>query len=162
MTSDEWQTTKNGWEPAAKIFKDFKSKRIWQPFYYDGKCAQHLRDLGFKKVHHKPGEDFFKMVLKDGFLDKVDLIWDNPPYTTPETKEKVLRALKETGKPFCMLLPLAVVHSVYVREMFDMTKVQLLIPRKVEVKKTNQAPVPFKLLLWFCYGMELERDVYFL
>ena len=27
----------------------------------------------------------------------MDLIWDNPPYTTPETKEKLLRTLGKIG-----------------------------------------------------------------
>ncbi len=52
------------------------------------------------------------MKIKDKeFLEGVDVIFDNPPYTSPETKLKVLEGLKSTGKPFCMLLPLAVVHA---------------------------------------------------
>lgn len=163
MTSDEWQTTLAGWRPAATVLKNrFRQARIWQPFYYDGECKKHLHALGFKRVHHRPGEDFFKMIEKPNFLSKIDFIWDNPPYTSPETKQQVLQGLKKTNKPFCMLLPIAIIHSAFVRDLFDMDKVQLLIPRKVEVRKKNQAPVPFKLLLWFCYNMKLERDLYFL
>ena len=57
------------------------------------------------------------------FMKKVDLIWDNPPYTSPETKERVLRALVESGKPFAMLLPISVLHVGFVREIVDMEQV---------------------------------------
>ena len=53
------------------------------------------------------------------FMKKVDLIWDNPPYTSPETKERVLRALVATGKPFAMLLPISVLHVGFVRDIVD-------------------------------------------
>ena len=76
------------------------------PFFYDGKCANHLRSLGFKDVVHKQ-EDFFARVLDAKFLKKIDLIWDNPPYTSAETKERVLRALAASGLPFAMLLPIS-------------------------------------------------------
>merc|ERR1712194_479134 len=122
------------------------------------------RELGLKNVHHRGGEDFFEKVLEKKFLkEKVDVIWDNPPYTSPETKRKVLEGLKATKKPFCMLLPLGVMHAVFVREMLDMSKVQIIIPRKVLVRKKNQTEtLPFRLLVWFCYDMNLERDIYFI
>ena len=88
------------------------------PFFYDGKCANHLRSLGFKDVVHKQ-EDFFARVLDAKFLKKIDLIWDNPPYTSAETKERVLRALAASGLPFAMLLPISVLHVAFVREILD-------------------------------------------
>jgi hypothetical protein len=144
MVNDEWQTTIEGWAPLEPIFRKYKLTRIWQPFYYDGMCAEHLRELGFDHVHHKPNEDFFVKIKDSKFLRSVDLIWDNPPYTSPETKERVLRGLLETSKPFCMLLPLATVHAQFVRDICDMTSVQLIIPRKVMVKKRTQDALPFK------------------
>ena len=144
MVNDEWQTTLEGWAPLEPIFRKYKLRRIWQPFYYDGMCAEHLRELGFEHVHHKPNEDFFLKIKDTKFLHAVDLIWDNPPYTSPETKERVLRGLLETSKPFCMLLPLATVHAQFVRDICDMTSVQLIIPRKVMVKKRTQEALPFK------------------
>ena len=57
-------------------------------------------------------------------MKKVDLIWDNPPYTSPETKERVLRALVGSGKPFAMLLPISVLHVGFVREIVDMEQVR--------------------------------------
>jgi len=161
MVNDEWQTCYESWEAMSGIMEKFKSQRVWQPFYYDGECAKHLSMLGFTNVVHTQN-DFFKQTKDTTFMKDVDVIWDNPPYTSPETKKKVLTTLADTKKPFCMLLPLAVVHAQFVRDLLDMSRVQLVIPRKVYVKKKNQSKVPFKYLVWLCYGLKLPRDTYFI
>ena len=111
LVNDEWQTVRRSWAQVAEVFAGYRSKRVWMPFYYDGKCAEHLHSLGFENVVHRQ-EDFFERVLDKKFLKTVDLIWDNPPYTSAETKEKVLRALAASGLPFAMLLPISVRHMV--------------------------------------------------
>jgi hypothetical protein len=97
MHSDEWQTTLEGWRPMAELLKaeksertssstesgcssftPYKSRSIWQPFFYDGECSKHLQTLGFQKVLHG-AEDFFEKIKDAKFMKKVDLIWDNPP-----------------------------------------------------------------------------------
>ena len=83
------------------------------------------RSLGFGQVVHRPNDDFFSRVRDAKFLKKVDLIWDNPPYTSPETKEAVLRALVASGKPFAVLLPISVLHVRFVRELLDSSHVQV-------------------------------------
>eukprot|EP00397_Hematodinium_sp_SG-2012_P052215 GEMP01061625.1.p1 GENE.GEMP01061625.1~~GEMP01061625.1.p1 ORF type:complete len:241 (+),score=56.78 GEMP01061625.1:28-723(+) len=161
MVNDDWQTCLESWQAMADIMAPFKSKRIWQPFFYDGECAKHLCQLGFSDVIHTR-DDFFQLVKDDAFVQTIDIIWDNPPYTSPETKQKVLQALADSKKPFCVLLPMAVLHAQFVRDMLDMSKVQTVIPRKVFVKKKNQSKVPFKYLIWLCYDLNLPKDLYFI
>lgn len=160
VPNDEWQTMRSAWEAVSDHFVHWRQKRIWMPFYYDGKCADHLRTLGFKDVVHND-EDFFQRVQDSKFLASVDFIWDNPPYTTPETKERVLRALATSGKAFAMLLPISVLHVEFVRQIFDMSTVQVIIPRRVQVCKSGGSSLPFKYLCWFCVGAQLPRDVIF-
>jgi len=74
-------------------------------------------------------------------------------------KEKVLTALVEADVPFCLLLPLGVLHSAMVRQTLDPAHVQALIPRRCWVSKTGCKEVPFKYLVWLCYKCELERDL---
>jgi len=161
VVNDEWQTVRRSWSQVAEVFAGYRSKRVWMPFYYDGKCADHLHSLGFENVVHRQ-EDFFERVLDKKFLKTIDLIWDNPPYTSAETKEKVLRALAASGLPFAMLLPISVLHVAFVREILDMSQVQVIIPRRVHVCKTGREEVPFKYLCWFCYRTQLPRDVVFI
>jgi len=158
--NDEWQTTLEAWKQiGAVLFDQWKHRRVWMPFYYDGECADHVRSCGFSNVIHKQ-EDFYKRVRDPKFMKKVDLIWDNPPYTTPETKEKLLRTLAETGKPFVMLLPISCLHVQFVRELLDGKQVQVVIPRRVLVRKTGKELIPFKYLCWLCYRTKLPRDLY--
>jgi len=160
VANDEWQTCRSSWEAVAPHFGRWRSSQIWMPFYYDGACAEHVLSLGFERVIHRD-EDFFERVADARFMAGIDLIWDNPPYTAPEMKEKVLRALASSGKPFAMLLPISVLHVGFVREAVDMRHVQVIVPRRVQVKKSGQSPLPFKYLVWLCYRCELERDLIF-
>ena len=133
--SDEWQTCKESWIELTPLISRFKSQRVWMPFWYDGECAKHLRACGFKHVYHKK-RDFFALAKDPGFLSQVDVIIDNPPYTGEEIKTKVLKALRDTEKPFAMLLPLTVLHSKLLRDVLDVKYVQAIIPRRVLVRKT--------------------------
>ena len=160
VPNDEWQTTRKSWEAVVAHFAIWKDKRIWMPFYYDGECAAHLRALGYRNIIHTD-DDFFERVKDRNFMATVDFIWDNPPYTTPETKEKVLSALASCGKPFAMLLPISILHVGFVREIFDMNQMQCIIPRRVWVKKKDGEEVPFKYLCWLCRRAGLERDLLF-
>lgn len=160
VPNDEWQTTRRTWEAIAPHFAAFKCRRVWMPFYYDGACAKHLRSLGFADVVHTD-EDFFERVCDAKFMASIDLIWDNPPYTTPDTKERVLRALAACGKPFALLLPISILHVAFVRDIVDMDHVQAIVPRRAWVKKHDDKELPFKYLCWFCSKAELTRDLIF-
>jgi hypothetical protein len=56
--NDEWQTTAEAWGEVAPLLQAFRSRAVWQPFYYDGGCAEHVRELGFEHVIHEE-QDFF-------------------------------------------------------------------------------------------------------
>jgi hypothetical protein len=109
-------------------------------------------------VVHKR-EDFFKRINDRVFVKSVAAVVDNPPYTGKGMKEKVLRALVDADVPFCLLLPLGVLHTATVREILDVDEVQALIPRRCWVSKRGQKEVPFKYLVWLCYKMNLPRDL---
>jgi hypothetical protein len=40
VKNDDWQTCKESWEDIAPFLQSYKKRRIWQPFFYDGKCGQ--------------------------------------------------------------------------------------------------------------------------
>ena len=149
---------RGAWAAVADHFAAYKSRCVWMPFYYDGKCAEHLRDLGFSHVVHTD-DDFFERVKDASFMETVDFIWDNPPYTSQDTKERVLRAMSDSGKPFALLLPVSVLHTGFVRGIVDMEAVQCIIPRKTWVRKRDGAELGFKYLCWFCCRTTLDRDL---
>jgi hypothetical protein len=149
---------------VAPLVKRFKQKKkgsaVWMPFYYDGQCGNYLTELGFQNVVHEE-KDFFERIKDKKFMDTVGLVWDNPPYTGAGIKEQILSVLHDSGKPFVLLLPSSVLFSKLVRDTLDMDHVQVVMPRKVMVRKTNQAPVPFKHLVWLCYRLNMDKDLVF-
>lgn len=159
IEDDEWATSQRAWNSISPYLKKFHNQKIWMPFYYDGSAGDRLKNAGFNKVIHRK-EDFFSKINDKTFTKNFGCVIDNPPYTGKGMKEKVLQALVDADMPFCLLLPLGVLHSQMVRDILNKEKVQVIIPRKVWVSKTNQTEIPFKYLCWLCYGLKLERDLY--
>jgi hypothetical protein len=162
VRNDDWATCKESWAAIAPYLEQYKNKKVWQPFYYDGQCAEHLREIGFKNVTHEK-MDFFAKCNDEEFLKKVDLIWDNPPYTGEGMKERVLTAAVSTRKPFLLLLPSSIVFSNVLREVLseeEQKHIQVIAQRRVMVTKAGdtQSPIPFKYLVWLGYKVGLERD----
>ena len=93
-----------------------KDKLISMPFYGDGTCANHLREMGFKVYHEQ--EDFFKN-------DRGDIVVDNPPF---EFKKKIIETLVERKKPFMLIMPVSTLCYNYSRVLGK--DLQMLIPNK--------------------------------
>jgi len=147
--SDNYITNKNEW---LRI-KDFipKDKQIWCPFYCDGSMVGTFKEMGFDIIHKD--EDFFDH-------NHGDIIIDNPPFSK---KKEVLIRLKELDKPFILISPSMMLSYKYFQELFK-NQIQILIPEK-RIKfshldaqdKKNYTP-PFASF-YFCYKMNLERDI---
>lgn len=155
---DEWATSSRTWASLSPYLSKFHEKKVWMPFYYDGAAGRRLKHAGFRRVVHRR-EDFFARVNDGPFIRSVDVVVDNPPYTGKGMKERVLTALVKGGIPFCLLLPLGVLHGAMVRQLLDPAHVQALIPRRCWVSKAGGKEVPFKYLVWLCYKLELDRDL---
>ena len=156
---DDWATTQRAWDAlAVHLLPKFKDASVWMPFWYDGKAGARLKSAGFSRVKHA-NKDFFKVVKDSNFLKNVDVVIDNPPYTGKKIKEQIVERLTKTTLPFCLLLPLGVLHARFARKILDASKVQVLIPKLVWVKKKDGEEVPFKYLVWLCHGLHLDRDL---
>jgi hypothetical protein len=158
VEDDEWATSAVSWTALSPYLKKYHDKKVWMPFYYDGEAGVRLKSVGFNKVVHKK-EDFFKRVNDAKFCESIKCVIDNPPYTGSGMKERILTALVKQNVPFCLLLPIGVLHGAAVRKILDATKTQVLIPRRVFVAKKGKPDVPFKHLVWLCHGMGLGRDL---
>jgi len=166
IEDDEWATSTRTWRALRDVLAPngwcHRGRKIWAPFVYDEMAGKRMMEAGFERVVHKRA-DFFERVRDEPFVRTVSAVVDNPPYTGKGIKQKILRALVEADVPFCLLLPVGVLHGAFVREILDERFVQAIIPRKCFVfKSPGGAEIPFKYLCWLCYKMELERDLYFI
>ena len=158
LEDDEWATSERTWKALSPYLSKFHAKKVWMPFFYDGEAGTRLARAGFERVVHKR-EDFFSKIRDGGFTRSVDVVIDNPPYTGKGMKERVLQALVDARVPFCLLLPIGVLHGASIRRILDGKKTQALIPRRCFVSKKGKKEVPFKHLVWLCHGLNLPRDL---
>jgi hypothetical protein len=149
--SDNYATDKKGWE----IIKDFipKDKVIWSPFYCDGKQKEYFEEMGFNIIHEN--EDFFEN-------NKGDIIIDNPPFS--KMKEICIR-LKELDKPFILVAFSKVILMKWFQRLFK-DDLQVIIPftrptftHLINPKKGYTPPFG---VMYYCYKMNLEKDLLFL
>jgi hypothetical protein len=149
--NDNYATNKKGWE----IIKQYIpiDKKIWSPFYCDGKQKEYFKELGFDIIHED--EDFFKN-------NKGDIIIDNPPFS--KFKDVCIR-LKELNKPFIIIGFSKVLLLKWFQQLFK-DNLQVIIPftritfNQLNNNKPNYTP-PFGCF-YFCYKMNLEKDLIFL
>lgn len=152
---DDYMTPKIAFE----YIKDYipKNKKIWEPFFGDGNSAIFLRELGFDVIHNN--EDFF-------INNKGDIIVTNPPFSLTE---KILKRLKEIDKPFIIILPVSKISTKYFKQYFK-DSIQIMVPpKRLHFIKNINGIVPinwknacFFECFYYCYKMNLEKDLLFL
>lgn len=146
--NDNFYTQKKDWENIKQFIPT--DKKIWSPFYGDGKQKEYFKELGFNIIHED--EDFFSN-------NKGDIIIDNPPFSI---KKQILERCTELEKPFILIMPFEVINYQYFKKFQN--DIQIIIPNKRmnfikpngEIKKFNYD------CSYFCYKMNLPKDLIFL
>ena len=150
--SDNYNTNKEDW---LRI-KDYipKESKIWSPFYCDGKQKEYFEEMGFDIIHQD--KDFFS------YTPEYDIIIDNPPFSK---KKEILKKLKELGKPFILICPEMMLAYKYFQEDYK-DEIQIIIPSKRinfrHLNSTNKKYNPPFASFYFCYKMNLEKDLIFI
>jgi len=150
--SDNYITNKINWE----IIKEYipTDKKIWAPFYCDGKQKEYFKEMGFDIIHQD--KDFFS------YTPNYDIIIDNPPFGNIK---KIFKRLKEIDKPFILLCPHHTFQYKYFQRPFK-NHLQIIIPDKrakfthlTNNKKGSNLPFD---CYYFCYKMNLPNDIVWL
>jgi len=151
--SDNYATDKKSWE----IISDFipRDKKIWSPFYCDGKQKQYFKELFDLDIIHED-KDFFS------YEPDYDIIVDNPPFS--KMKEVCIR-LKELDKPFILISFSKVILLKWFQRLFK-NDLQVIIPftrptfsHLINPKKGYTPPFGVQ---YYCYKMNLKKDLIFL
>ena len=146
--TDNYTTYKTDWERIKEYIPT--DKKIWSPFYCDGKQKEYFKEMGYDIIHED--EDFFKS-------NKGEIIIDNPPFGKIK---KICVRLKKLEKPFILIMP----NHTFLYKRFQRPfheHLQLIIPNKrLKFDKDNiKSNLPFDCY-YFCYKMNLEKDLIFL
>ena len=151
--SDNYITCEKGWTDLIPFIP--KGKKIWSPFYCDGKQKEIFKKHGIDIIHED--KDFFEYEPEEW-----DIIIDNPPFSI---KKEVLKRIKSFNKPWIMICPSMMLSYKYFQEDFK-DKIQVIIPQKritfqnLDSDKKNYTP-PFASF-YFCYDVGLEKDMIFI
>ena len=139
--SDNYITNADDW---LRI-KDYipKDKKIWSPFYCDGKQKEYFNDMDIDIIHED--KDFFS-------------------YTPFSKKKEILARLKELDKPFILIMPSVMLCYKYFQD--DYKDIQIIIPyNRVKFKhldNINKNYTPPYASFYFCYKMNLSKDLIFI
>jgi len=130
-------------------------KIIWEAFMLGNTSSRSvdiLRDLGFSVIGHHT-IDFFKE-------DFGDVIISNPPYSI---KKQIFKRLALLDKPFILILPISTISKQFVK-VLQRDKLQIIIPNKrMQFEKAGeQLKRCWFDCVYFCYKMNLEKDITFL
>jgi hypothetical protein len=150
--SDNYTTNKIGWE----MIKDYipTDKKIYSPFYCDGKQKQYFKEMGYDIIHED--KDFFN------FNPDYDIIIDNPPFSK---MKEICNRLKEIDKPFILISFSKVILMKWFQKLFK-DHLQIIIPfqRPTFTHLIKQKPnyTPPYGVMYFCYRMNLDKDMVFI
>ena len=149
--TDNFITDKRDWERIKEYIP--KDKKIWSPFYCDGKQKEYFADMGFDIIHED--RDFFS------YTPDYDICIDNPPFSK---KKEILKKLKQIDKPFILICPSMMLSYKYFQEDFK-NEIQVIIPSKRinfrRLDHTKNYTPPFAAF-YFCYKMNLPKDLIFI
>ena len=150
--SDNYITNKEDWEKIKEYIP--KDKVIWSPFYCDGKQKEYFKDMGFDIIHED--KDFFS------YTPEYDIMIDNPPFSK---KKEILTRIKEIDKPFILIIPSVMLCYKYFQDYFKNDLQMIVTYNRIKfrhINSTNKNYTPPYASFYFCYKMNLPKDLIFI
>lgn len=128
---------------------------IWDCDYGSGRLAHHFSKEGFKVIGDRDQDFLTDEINPHAF----NIIITNPPYSL---KNEFLKRAFEIGKPFAFLLPLTALEGIKRGKMFREKNIQLIIPnRRINFEIPSGKKSSWFATAWFCYKMNLPKDLNF-
>ena len=145
---DDYETPKYILEMLLPYIKDFK--KIYDPFYCAGRVKQYWEELD--KICYNEKLDAFNRTPPEDF----DITISNIPFSI---KEKSMKLFFDLGKPFIILMPIHAMGSVWIIKYFD--KLQFIIPHKrLHFSKNGElGKGSWFDTCFYCYGLNLNKDI---
>ena len=151
-SNDDYGTSKMAYE----FIKDFvpTGKVLYDPFYFNGSCVKYVEEVFAPTEFIHKDKDAFTW-----FPENVDFVITNPPFSR---KYEVLDWLLKKDVPFAVLLPLTTMCAQKFQKIKGADKIQFVVTSrrvKFEIKGQDKLGSANFDSTWFCYKMDLPRDV---
>ena len=125
---DDYDTPLWVWEELFLVCPQLLTQRLWDPFFNKGETRRNWKRLGVKQFTHAPG-DFWKRLESTKFMKKQQVIVTNPPFSD---KQNIVKALKATGLPFIVLLPMEALFTLWFHEVVGRNYKIVLVTRPIQ------------------------------
>jgi hypothetical protein len=99
--------------------------KVYDPFYCEGSVKVHLKRLGFDSVYNE-NEDFYKRI-EEKCVPDFDVLVTNPPFSG-NNMQRILDFVRDSGKPFLLLMPQFVTRKGYYLEWLKTLQAKKIIP----------------------------------
>jgi hypothetical protein len=166
--NDHFVTSTETWSQLARFLKLPKETIIWESAYCDGASGESWHELGYTRVIHEEGRDFFKWEPI-----KYDIQITNPPFS--KKMEWMLRSI-ELDKPFVLIMPASIISTIATRRLFCNRRrphdLQMIIPtRRInfvyyneETRKSDPSIYSRSSFdcIFFTYKLNLPSDINFI
>jgi hypothetical protein len=166
LTNDYTGQGNDQWTPAYAVrpllpyLERFRGRVIWCPAdTEESQYVQIFKAAGHSVVysHIRAGQDFYKWQP-----ERWDMLITNPPFKNKANR--VARTLS-FNKPFALLMPVQWINDTAPVDLFDPSRMQLLIPRQRINFIGGKGQTPFKCV-YYCYDFlphsfvfcELEKN----
>ena len=148
LQDDDYETPKYILEMLLPYIEKYKI--IYDPFYCNGRVKEHWSDLGKICINDKL--DAFNREEPDNY----DIIISNIPFTL---KKQCFDLCFKLGKPFILILTTDSIGTVWIKKYFE--KLQFIVPAKrLCYEKNNiQTKSCWFDTMFFCYNINLDKDI---
>ncbi len=155
---DDYETPKDAWMNIRPYLP--LNKKAYDPFICNGLSEIYFKQLEIPYIEAIK-EDFFDDKHKDYILQS-DYILSNPPFSLK--KEVLNRLVNDFDIPFILIMPSSTMNYMYFRNIFKDKELQIAIPRKRIQFLKNGIELKGCCFdcLYFCYKMNLPKDILFL
>jgi len=134
---------------------------IWEPACGRGNLVRALARRGYRVIGTdiQQGERLDFLTWTPSWIDDVDLILTNPPYSL---KDEFIRRCYELGKPWALLMPLTALGGQKRQNLWREYGVQLvMLGRRVHFDTGTGKSACWFESAWFTWGLNLPRDIIF-
>ena len=145
---DDYETPTEILKMLLPFIKDYN--KIYDPFYCAGRVKKDWETLG--KICYNEKLDAFNREPPQDF----DITISNIPFSI---KEKSMKLFFDLKKPFIILMPIAAMGAKWISKYFD--KLQFIVPHKrLHFSKNGKlGNGSWFDTCFFCYGLNLEKDI---
>jgi len=158
-SQDDFQTPPEALNPLLPYLPE--GGFIWEPACGKGNLVRALSRRGYRVIGTDIlyGERFDFLTWTPRWIDDVDVILTNPPYSL---KDKFIERCYELGRPWAMLITISALGGQRRQNLYRQYGLQMImLGRRVNFEYAANKKACWFESAWFTWGLNLPKDIIF-